>query len=259
MSSSVRAAATAAGDSPVVETGARVGYASSGVLHLLIAWIALNVAWSSTSSEADQTGALEQLAGTTLGSALLWVAGIGFGLLGLWQLSEVVARHRTSDRVKAAAKAVVYLALAWTTISVLRGTESSGSGQTSSATATVLAQPLGRWLVMAGGAVIIGVGVYHVVKGWRRGFLTDLREHPGTWAVHAGRIGYIAKGVALGVLGGLFVAAGATADPQKARGLDGALRALLDLPAGQWLLTLVAMGFAAYGLYSFARARYARV
>ena len=33
---------------PALQMGARVGYAVSGVLHLLIAWIALQVAWSAT-------------------------------------------------------------------------------------------------------------------------------------------------------------------------------------------------------------------
>ena len=42
-------------------------------------------------------------------------------------------------------------------------------------------------------------------------------------------------------------------------GLDGALRSLLELPFGAVLLTLMAIGFAAYGVYSFARAKYGRV
>ena len=66
-------------------------------------------------------------------------------------------------------------------------------------------------------------------------------------------------GEALALVGGLFVSAALTADPTKAKGLDGALRSLLALPLGRVLLILVAVGLAAYGIYSFARARYARV
>ena len=47
--------------------------------------------------------------------------------------------------------------------------------------------------------------------------------------------------------------------PGKATGLDGALRSLRDLPAGPVILLAIALGLAAYGVYSFARARYARV
>ena len=41
--------------------------------------------------------------------------------------------------------------------------------------------------------------------------------------------------------------------------LDGAMRTLMDLPGGRVPLVLVAAGFAAYALYSGARARYARL
>jgi hypothetical protein len=46
---------------------------------------------------------------------------------------------------------------------------------------------------------------------------------------------------------------------KEASGLDGALRSLRDQPFGTVLLVLMALGFAAYGIYSFARARYAKV
>ena len=45
----------------------------------------------------------------------------------------------------------------------------------------------------------------------------------------------------------------------KATGLDGALRTVREQPYGPWLLSAVALGIGAYGVYSFARARHARV
>jgi hypothetical protein len=259
MGTTARGAAQQAGDNPIIETGARVGYAANGLLHLLIAWIAVQVAWGGGAGEADQTGALSSLAGTPLGSALLWVLAVGFGLLGVWQVAEAIGRHDTKERVKAIAKAVVYLALAWTAVSVVQGSASSGSDQTESVTARLMGQSFGQALVVLVGLVVLGVAAHHVTKGWRATFLQDLRGDPGPNAERMGRVGYIAKGIALAVLGGLFVAAAVTRDPEKASGLDGALRALLDLPLGKVLLTLVALGLAAYGLYSFVRARYARV
>jgi hypothetical protein len=258
MDSTLRGTAAQAGNHRLLETGARLGYAASGVLHLLIAWIALQVAWGQSGESADQTGAMQQLAGNPLGAALLWVLTVGFALLALWQIAEAVARSDTGTRLKSAGKAVLYLALAWTAVSVVRGS-SSGSGTTESTTATLMAQPFGRALVALVGLGVIAVAVYHVVKGWKKKFLQDLREHPGPWVVRAGQIGYIAKGVALGVVGALFLAAAATADSERASGLDGALRSLQQLPFGKALLTAVALGLAAYGVYSFGRARYAKV
>ncbi|WP_199424346.1 DUF1206 domain-containing protein [Actinotalea solisilvae] len=251
-----RSGAVAAGNSRVVEQGARLGYAASGVLHLLLAWVAVQLAWSGYGGSADQGGALGLLAGSAIGAVLLWLCVVGFGLLAIWQVTEAVAGRETSERVKSIGRAVVYAALALTTVGVLRG---SGGGGGASTTAGLMTSTGGRLLVGAVGLVVVGVGVHHVVKGWRRTFLRDLRQHPGTWTERAGRVGYIAKGVALLLVGGLVVAAAAGAASQATPGLDPALRTLLALPAGPVLLTLVGLGFAAYGIYSFARARHARL
>lgn len=61
------------------------------------------------------------------------------------------------------------------------------------------------------------------------------------------------------MLGVLFVVAAVQHDPETAGGMDAALAALLDLPAGPVILTAVGLGIAAYGVYSFGRARYAKV
>lgn len=259
MDNDARSAAAAAGDSPVLEAGARLGYAASGVLHLVIAWIAVQLAWFGGGAEADQSGALNALARTGLGSAPLWVAIVGFTLLALWQVTEVIGRRDVGARLKSAAKAVLYLALAWSTLAVVRGSGSSSSQQSVDFTASLMDRPFGRTLVGLVGAAVIVVGGYHVVKGARATFLEDLRGHPGTWAVRAGRFGYAAKGVALVVVGALFVSAAVARRPEQAQGLDGALRTLLEAPFGAPLLTIVGLGLAAFGGYSFVRARYARV
>ena len=60
------------------------------------------------------------------------------------------------------------------------------------------------------------------------------------------------------LVGGLFVTAAATRDADEAGGLDQALTTLREQPAGPALLTAIGVGFAAYGLYCIARARYER-
>ncbi len=255
-------AAREAGNSTVVEWGARLGYATLGLIHLLIAWIALKVAWNigGGSKQADTSGALQTLSSSSTGIVLLWICVVGFLLLAVWQLFEAVLnRGETSDRLKAVAKGVTYLFFAWTTFKVGQGANSSAEKKTEDFTATLMGSPGGRLLVGVVGLVVLGIAGYHVYKGWTKKFLEDLREHPGDWAVTAGRIGYIAKGVALVIVGFFFLAAAWQADPDQAAGLDGALKTVKDQPFGPYLLTLVAVGIAAYGVYSFARARYARV
>lgn len=256
----VERAASRARDNPALEGAARVGFVVSGLLHLLIAWIALQVAFGgSGGKQADQSGALATLAGNGLGRALLWLAVAGFLGLALWQLTEAVVGPGAADRLKAGGKLVVYLALAWSAFSFARGSSKNSRSQSVDFTATLLGKPGGRLLVILVGLGVLVVGAYHVYKGWTKKFLEDLSDHPGTWATWAGRVGYIAKGVALAIVGVLFVSAGVHKRAKEAAGLDGALKSLLDKPLGPVLLVAMAVGFAAYGLYSFARARHARV
>ena len=253
------------------ELAARSGYAVSGVLHILIGVLALRVAFGGGGEQADQSGALGAIAGTPFGSVVLWFSVVAFVALGAWQIARAIhggspSGGRSSgagDRAKAAGRAAVYLALAVTAFGFARGGGSSSSSQTADATANLLTAPGGRFLVGAVGAGVIAVGAYHVHKGWTQKFLQDLHRLPsgqaGSTVRRLGVVGYVAKGVALAIVGVLFVTAAVQADPSKATGLDGALHTLRDQPAGVIMLVIVALGFVAYGIYSFARARFGRI
>jgi len=266
-------AADRAGRSDALEHLARVGLIAYGVVHLLIAWLSLQLAWGGSGGSADQSGALATLATEPLGGPLLWVLAVGLGALAVWQLAELFAqlpRLRSSGevRVKAAtsavksvAKAAVYVFLAVTAARFASGRGQSSSDQQQSAVAGVFAWPAGRFLVGTAALVVIGVGVYHVHKGRTKHFLEQIdtaQASTGQRRVieRLGQVGYPAKGVALAVVGGLLGWAAVTFDPEKASGLDGAMRALLDAPFGTALLTLVALGIAAFGAFCFFRARF---
>lgn len=257
-------AAREAASSDQLRWVARVGYAVSGLLHLLIGWLALQSAFGAGGASADQSGALSRIAAQPFGEVLLWVGVAGFAALGLIYLSQGVwTSQRTGERVKDVAKALVYLALAWTTYGFAAGSGSSSSEQSTDATRRLMEVPGGRVLVGVVGLVVVGVGGYHVVKGARKTFVEDLQGGTGgqlgSAVVRLGVVGYVGKGVALAVVGLLFGAAAWQADPSEATGLDGALDTLRQQPFGAVLLVVVAAGLVAYGLYSFARARYGRI
>lgn len=256
---SLRKKARKVGGHTVVEQGARIGYAASGVLHLLLAWLALRLAWGNPEQEADQSGAFETLALHPAGVTLLAVLGTGFVLLGAWNLLEAAVPHGAADRGKFLATGVTYGVLAWGAYEVAGGRDTSSSEQTQDITAVLLSNAFGTALVVLIGAVVLAVGGYHVFKGLAGTYRDDLSEDPGRTIEVTGTIGYVAKGMALLVIGGLFWAAVITHDPDKASGMDGALRTLLGLPQGRILLTVVALGLLAFGIYSLGRGRYAKV
>jgi hypothetical protein len=109
--------------------------------------------------------------------------------------------------------------------------------------------------------VLIGIGANHVRKAIKNSFLKEIDTAQASAAdrrviERLGQVGYPAKGIALALVGVLLGWAAITFDPARARGLDGAMRTILAAPAGQWLLTLVALGIAAFGVFCFFRARY---
>jgi hypothetical protein len=77
--------------------------------------------------------------------------------------------------------------------------------------------------------------------------------------VRTGQVGFIAKGVSVALIGALVVVAAVRFRPEEASGLDAGLRALAAQPFGPYLLTVVALGLAVYGVFCFVDARYHRV
>jgi hypothetical protein len=261
-----------AGDSTSLEWLARGGLIAYGVVHLLVGWLALQIAWgTSGGTSADTSGALTTLAQQPFGTVLLWVVALGLLALALWQTSEAMWGHPDQDRGKrvrkqitSGAKAAVYAALAVSAALVALGSGSSSSQSQEEATTGVLAWPGGRVLVVAAGLVIIGVGIAGIVKGIRKSFTEEIDTSSMSPAVRSGvlrlgQVGYVAKGVAMGVVGGLLTYATVTFDRQTAQGLDGALQTILAQPFGRYLLTAVALGFAAFGLFAILQSRYRRM
>ncbi|SNR55344.1 DUF1206 domain-containing protein [Blastococcus mobilis] len=271
---SAMGAARQAGESDGLEHLARVGLIAYGVVHLLVAWLALQLAWGGGSGEsADQSGAMQTVAESPVGKPLLWIIAVGLIALAVWQAAEVLRwRHgwsasgKTRTKAvkksgKAITKAVIYAALAVLAIRFATGGGQSSSQQQQQTTAGVFGWPAGRWLVGVAGLVLIGVGAYHVYKGVTKRFLKEIDTAGSSpsatrLVTRLGQVGFPGKGLALAVVGGLLAYAAVTVDPSKARGLDGALHTILGLPFGQFLLTLVAVGIAAFGAYCFVRARY---
>jgi hypothetical protein len=259
-----------AGDSTSLEWLARGGLIAYGVVHLLVGWLALRIAWgASAGTSADTSGALTTLAQQPFGKVLLWVVAVGLVALALWQASEAVWGYRNTDgakrvrkQVTSGAKAVVYAALGVSAALVALGSGSSSSQSQEQATTGVLAWPGDRVLVVAAGLIIIGVG--SIIKGVKESFTDEINTSsmsPTTrkGVLRLGQVGYVAKGVALGVVGALLTYATITFDRQTAQGLDGALQTILAQPFGRFLLTAVALGFAAFGLFAILQSRYRRM
>lgn len=266
------AEARRADDSEWVDRAARVGLLAYGLVHLVLAWLAVQLALGDREESADSQGAVQQLAEQPFGQVLVWAVAIGMFLLAVWQLLEAVVGHRDEEgftrvrkRVTSAGKAVVYVVIGISALRAATGSSSSsggsGGGGTDSMTAKVMDWPGGQLIVGAVGLAIMGIGGYLVHKAWTEKFRDYINAQgesgtSGQAYVWFGKAGYTAKGVAFGIVGGLFLYAALSHDPKKSGGLDQALHKVLQQPFGPVLLIAIALGIAAYGLFCFARARH---
>jgi hypothetical protein len=213
------------------------------------------------------------LAESPLGKPLLWIVAIGLIALAVWQAAEVLrwrsgwtasGKQRTKALRKSAnalVKAVIYVVLAVLAIRFATGNGKSSSSSQQETTAGVFGWPGGQFLVGAAGLVLIGVGAWHIRKGLNKHFLKQIDTSGASpsairLVTRLGQVGFPGKGIALAGVGVLLIWAAVTYDPSKAQGLDGALHGVLELPFGRILLTLVAVGIAAFGAFCFVRARY---
>jgi len=248
---------------------ARFGLAARGFVYVAIGWLTLQIALGHHTQQANQSGALAEVAQHSFGKVLLWLLGIGFAAYALWRLSQAAfgtaaEGSKAGPRLKSLVRGIVYAGFAVSTFSFIAGTPAKGQRQQQeSLTARVMHHSYGRWAVGLAGAVVVIVAIAMVVEGASRKFeqqleMAELHGTTRTVVLRLGMVGTITRGLVFALAGFLVIDAAVTVDPKKSTGLDGALRTLADQPFGPWLLGAAALGLIAFGLYGFASVRYAK-
>jgi hypothetical protein len=258
----------------------RVGWAAKGVVYTIAGILATAVVfasfgWSATATqEASPNGALKTLAGSPGGAALLWVLGASMLLYSAWRLVSALMpgghdAEASAKRVGFVVSAVIYATFAVTAISLTRSgggatdpAAANGNTKVSNLTARVMHEGGGRMVIGVIGAIVIGAGVYRLVKGVR-GDVDDELDRTGVsgerWLLRLGAIGEIGRGIAIGLIGFFLVRAAITFDPDQATGLDGALRRLAVETWGTLVVAIIAIGFVAYGMFCLATCTHRRL
>lgn len=250
-----------------LDPAVRFGLVAYGVVHLMIAWVAVQLALGKSNGKASAKGALARLASEPFGHVLIWAVAVGLFLLVGWRLLEAAAGHREVDggkrvraRLTSLGKTAIYGAIGVSAVRVATGDGHSSKGS-KALTSRVMDWPGGQWIVGLVGLAILGYGAR---MAWR-GVTDDFLEHldgqgrtgdAGRAYTWLGRAGYVSKGASIGIVGCLFGFAAINHAPRKTGGLDQALREVLQQPFGPLLLLAIAAGIGCYGLFCFARARH---
>lgn len=253
---------------------ARAGLAARGLLYVVVAILALNVAAGHDETRADKQGALQAVVRQPFGRTLILLLAVGFAGYAVWRFVEAAVgpsdepdeRKAMLKRIGYAARSALYVFFFGSAVKVFIWASEAATSETveSDWTQRVLDWPGGTWLVQGVGLGLIGAGLY---IGWRgltgkfrkrlKSFEMDRAER--LWIRVVGTFGMVARMVISIMMGVFLIVAARVHDPEQAVGIDGALKRLADRTYGPALLVAVAFGLAAYGLYSFAEARFRRV
>ncbi|MGB3668882.1 MAG: DUF1206 domain-containing protein [Phormidesmis sp.] len=252
---------------------ARFGYAAKGVLYAGIGILALLRALNFSSGKTvGSKGVLQTIAGQPYGQVVLWI--LAFSLVGyvIWRFIQAFLdpEHNGKEakgivrRIGYACSGLVYAGVAFSALSILLSLSSGGGKTTQEWALAVMQQPFGRWLVGAGGLFFFGLGCYYFYRAFKAKFRKQMKLHEmsdtaKTWATIAGRIGITARGVVYIVIGVFAMRAAWTFDPSQIKTTEGALSVFESNPADEWILSILGVGFIAYGIHMGFQAAYRRI
>lgn len=257
----------------LLELASRIGYGARGLVFLSVGVLTLLAATDLPGEAVGTKGALIWLAQWPLGRLWLVLLGLGLAAFVLWRVLQAVfdadhegrSRRAIMLRLSQAFSGMAYAALALSAFRMIvdlpddpAAKEVARSRETAAA---VLAAPFGDWLLVAAGLFLFGIGLTNIIRSWREDFTEYLAcsEKTCRRVAPLARAGYIARGLAYLPLASLIVLAGLRSRSSDVTSFGSALDAVERQPGGAWVLALTALGFVAFGVFSFIEARFRRI
>ncbi len=257
---------------PWIRGFARMGYVAKGIVYLIIGILALQAAIGSGGKTTDSKGAFVSIASKPFGEVLLWVLAVGLLGYAMWKCIQGIKDPEKKGngtkeiflRIGFVGSGIVHVFLAYNAVQIISRAGSSSSGGKQTWSAMLLSKPFGQWIIALIGVGFIVFGIAQVVRAYKKSFMKRLKNHnmhdqEEWWGKRVGQFGLSARGIVFALMGIFFIQTAITANPDKTKGLDGALSELAQQPYGMILLGVVALGFIAYGLFMFIKAKNRRV
>lgn len=253
---------------------ARFGYFVKGMVYIALGVLTAKAAVLVTIHPPGTHGVLEMIGKDLFGQATLAATSLGLFGYALWQGTRALVNPEEYPRtLQGIAKRIgvllsggAYASLAFSSMMLVAfdAPDRQNLNAEDDWTKWFLSLPYGQLIVGVGGLVVLALALnlcYVAFSGvfMKRLDLEDDHEAQRQIITTIGRIGIAARGLTIGIIGVFFVQAAWDFNPEKAGGLREALRAVERGPYGQWLLSFMAAGLVAFGVYELLRSRYRRI
>src|ERR1043166_4750194 len=241
-----------------------MGYVAKGIVYLMIGILATGFALGKRSQPGDFNSVLLKVFSEPFGRLLL--ASLTVGLIGyaFWCVIQAVMDTEKQGtklsgiviRLFYAGVGVIYFAVAWDAILLLTNTATvtQGDRPARQLTAKLLASSSStRWLAIVAGLGFLAFCIYEIRRLYVEGI--EILKSEGrkqvidSIAFRIGQIGITARALLFAPIGIFLAWSGITFDPNKVRGISGALLELRRQTYGVYWLIAMASGLGAYGIY----------
>ena len=253
-----------------IEKLARFGMAAKGVVFIILGVLTAMAAFNEGGEKAGQSDALKFIYQQPFGQVLLAILTVGLVGYVVWRFVQAFRdpenegddKQGIIKRVGYGASGLLYAFLAFEAIRMLMNSGSSGGGGGNKQIVSVLLeQPFGQILVGIAAAALAAKAIYSIYKAVTGKFMDEINvgqlEHKVKELIKkTGTAGHLARGIVIGIVSFFFVKAAIQSDASEAGGTEGAFSFIQSSSYGSWLLGIVAIGLACYGVYMIVKARY---
>lgn len=247
----------------------QVGFFMKGVVYGLLGLLAALAAFNAGGKISGKDGVVQFLLGMPIGKVLVGLVALGLAAYALWRFYSAYEDPRSDDEDKrwGAKLRYVYSGLFYGTIAYsfakpLFSSSSSGGSKKKAVLGKLLELEWGEWLIGAIALLVAGQAIFQLYIGYKGKFMKKIDDNPGDaykWVKNIGRAGYYSRFVVFGILSFLLVRVIIANNADAYDGTKGAFQHLLSYDYGNILMGTVALGLAAYGVFSILIARYSNL
>lgn len=244
------------------------GCISTGIIYAAIGVIAILSFLKIKEGGADESSLLAFLNKYTVGKIFIWIILLGMLSYITWRIYEVIKDpYYYGNRAKGLARrggialsSIADALIAFAAVQVLTGThkilENGQPQEQRQMVSNILKDNHGDWLIITIGFIICVTAVvqffYGVTKGYRERLdIAHFSQHMKSLIHFVAWIGYLARGIILGIIGFFFIKAGVVENAEYIVNTDKAFDFIGD-HVGHLYFILVAIGTIFYGLFMFA-------